>query len=1524
MGFQKLVFPIILFFNLFYAVIGFAQTANFTSNVQSGCAPMLVQFTSTSTGTNASTTYQWSFGNTVTSVLQNPSTTYSNPGTYTVTLTVSNGPGSTNTKTITNYITVLPAPQVSYTTNINATCPGSAIQFTNTSVNGVAGAATYLWNFGDGNSDNVPNPLHTFTLPGTYNITFQVTNNAGCSKTKLDTNRILIYTPPSGTFSANATQFCNAPQTINFTSAITGSGPFTYAWNFGDNTTGLGATTSHTYTSNGVYTVKLEVTDVNGCKDTIINPNFINLSSPQAQFSAPTSACRLAPVTFTNTTNTAITGFVWLFGDGDTAMQYSPTHTYLNAGTYTVRLVAINGACTDTVSHTITINPKPVANFTVATTGTCPAPQTISFVNTSSNASSYVWSFGDGTQSTLQTPSHLYTSDSFYTVKLIASNSFGCYDSVSITDAVKIFPLRLEALPNKLDGCIPLPISFQGYLLTRNPPSQPAWNGTYPYGIASYSWSFGNNNFSTAANPTYTYTTVGVYWVKLTAVTFNGCTVVDSFQVAAGSPPTANFTYTPSTVCLRDSVHFVNTSTNANAYYWFFGDSGSSGDVSPYYHYNYPGVFTVKLMAINNGCKDSMIKTNIITALGPKSIPNFTYDCVNPLLVHFADSSILSTSHTWFFGDGQSSTANHPNHTYASMGTYQVMLVAQNSTTGCIDTNRTVVTLLASNPNFIATDTTLCKKQVITLSAIDTQNIVQYNWTNNWGSFQDTTFSIVDSFPYVGAYTITLITVDKHNCRDTITKTNFIKVAWPNVNFGASPLVGCTPMTVIFSDSTTDTQGVQLTTRKWLWGDATQSTLLTPVANHTYINPGLFTIKLIVSDTFGCKDSLTKNNYIDARHPQPLFFADDTTACIGQVINFTNLTIASTGTSYQWYFGDGTSSTTYNPSHIYTATGTYTIKLIATDPIGCKDSFIRVNNISITKPQASFTLSDSIAICPPLLVQFTNTSLNAISYAWSFGNSNTSISPNPTNPYNSPGLYTIRLIATNSNGCTDTAFKQVKVLGYAGAFSYATTSGCAPLTVSFTANISNIPSLIWDFSDGVTQNSNGLLTVTHTYLTPGAYVPKILLSDGLGCVTSSTGLDTIKVNAVFPGFKTNPFPICEKAAITFIDTTRSLYSTINAWSWTTSTLLQSTIAQPIFSFPSAGIYTVKLIASDVMGCKDSIIKQIKVEALPNINAGKDTVICLGDAVQLKAMGGVSYMWNTAATLSCLNCAMPIATPTSATKYVVFGTDQNGCVNKDTVQITLKTRSDFFVRPDTAVCKGHSANLLAYGANSYIWSPSATLNNALIPNPIATPTATQIYKVLGYEGACLPDTQFVKVTVLPRPIVNAGNNQQIVAGDLMYLYGSGNNVIRYQWLPSAGIACDTCPYTSVYPKQSGTYMLVGTNSFGCTDTSTMQVSVLCQAEQVFIPNSFTPNGDGHNDVFYPRGKGLSIITSFKVFDRWGELLFERKNIQTDDPSVGWDGEFRGVVLSPDVYVYIMEAICETGEPINWKGDIMIMR
>src|SRR5690606_17589941 len=152
--------------------------ADFTSNIVSGCSPIHVQFTDQSTGNP--TSWQWNLGNGTISTLQNPSTTYITPGTYTVTLTVSNGSG-TNTKTITNYIQVIASPQVNFTSVDSVTCPPKAVQFTNLSVPGAGGTTTYLWDFGDGGTSTQVNPTHTYVANGVYNVSLSVTNSSGCS-----------------------------------------------------------------------------------------------------------------------------------------------------------------------------------------------------------------------------------------------------------------------------------------------------------------------------------------------------------------------------------------------------------------------------------------------------------------------------------------------------------------------------------------------------------------------------------------------------------------------------------------------------------------------------------------------------------------------------------------------------------------------------------------------------------------------------------------------------------------------------------------------------------------------------------------------------------------------------------------------------------------------------------------------------------------------------------------------------------------------------------------------------------------------------------------------------------------------------------------------------------------------------------------------------------------------------------------------------------------------------------------------
>lgn len=1513
---------LLLFFLPLLSLIAKGQpVANFTANFITGCDPLVVQFTSTSTGTNASTTYSWNLGNGVTSVLQNPSTTYSGAGTYTVTLTVSNGTAS-NTKTITNYITVKASPTVSFTVNNTSGCPGSTIQFTNTSVLGSTGAGSYVWNFGDGTSDFTQNPSHTFSTPGNYNIALQVTNSAGCSKTVVDSNYIHIYAPPVADFTSNNQSFCHAPATVTFTVSTTGSGPFTYAWNYGDNTTGTGNNPTHTYTNTGNYTVRLITTDSHGCKDTISKTNYIQITNITPAFTGPTSACIGDSVLFLNTTLPSPTGAMWYFGDGGTSNGIDGKHAYTTAGTYTVKLVTQSGTCSDSITHQITIRPSPVANFTFSPQIPCPAPSTVNFTNTSTGANSYTWRFGDNGTSTLTSPSHNYTNNYQYDVTLVATSSFGCKDSV--TKQLLLPDLYVNIYSSKTSGCIPLSIDFSAFPRTHTVPPLYNTDAAYPTGISTYSWDFGDGTAtSTAATPTHVFTDSGAYWIKLTITTANGCTTTDSVQVLAGPRPHANFTVTPTTTCMRDAVHFTNTSTNATNYIWQFGDGGASSDINPIYQFTLPGLWSVMLIASNNGCNDTLFVPQMITVLAPKSRPEvITIACDSPTKVTFADASIGDSTWLWMFGDGTTSTVKNPVHYYPGLGFYSVKLATYNSTTGCRDTASIPLNLIAINPNFVSTDTAICKNDTGFFSANNYTGLSHLQWTVNGTTFLDTTPNFKYKFTDTGIYTIVFAGKDANACVHTVTKTSYMHVSKPYVNFVGTPLLGCTPLLVNFTDSTKNIAGAFSANLQWFFGDNTNTTSTTNTANHTYTTAGAFDLKLIVTDNVGCKDSFTRPAYVEARHPHANFTASKTGPCIGETITFSNTSQSPVSMQYNWNFGDNTTDNVASPTHAYTQTGSYTVRLIVTDASGCKDTMTKTAYISVTKPDAAFTMSDSVAICPPLLVQFTNASTGAISYNWDFGNGGVSIVTNPTNPYNSAGQYTIRMIAMDGQGCTDTAYNHVKVLGYAGALTYTPLAGCSPLTVSFTSNITNVPSLIWDFSDGVTQNATGA-TTTHTYTAIGAYVPKLIISDGAGCLTSSLGLDTIKVDGVYPDF-TYVAPACLNTPVQIQDNSTSPFSAMSSWSWYFDNGIIAGGQQTTHVYTSTGSFPVKLIATNSRGCRDSIVKNITVLPLPVISAGLDTVICKGDAATLQPGGGTAYTWVTSPTLSCTNCTNPQATPTVPTDYVVIGTGTNGCKNTDTVRVSLKTKTVSDAGQGGEICVGEKFQLEAHGAQSYQWSPAASLDNSQSKTPLAAPTANTTYMLIASEGSCIPDTNYVTVVVHPKPTVQASGDQKIIAGSYALLNATGTGVQTFVWYPAENLSCDTCASTKASPKQTTVYTVEAISQYGCIDSDKVTVQILCDQSQVYIPNSFTPNGDGHNDYFYPRGQGLEKINTLRVYNRWGEVVYEKTNFSLNDKSMGWDGTYKGAALHADVFVYTIEGVCDNGEPINWKGDVTLIR
>jgi gliding motility-associated-like protein len=242
-----------------------------------------------------------------------------------------------------------------------------------------------------------------------------------------------------------------------------------------------------------------------------------------------------------------------------------------------------------------------------------------------------------------------------------------------------------------------------------------------------------------------------------------------------------------------------------------------------------------------------------------------------------------------------------------------------------------------------------------------------------------------------------------------------------------------------------------------------------------------------------------------------------------------------------------------------------------------------------------------------------------------------------------------------------------------------------------------------------------------------------------------------------------------------------------------------------------------------------------------------------------------------------------------------------------------------------LCKGGAVRLFASGANSYQWSPSAGLTSTTSSTPLASPGTTTTYRVIGKDDVgCFQDTGYVTVKVYPIPVVNAGENKSINAGQTIDLTPVVSpDVSTVLWSPTASIVRNNNPGVTVKPKETTEYTIEVRNAGGCRSRDKVTVFVICNGANVFIPNTFSPNGDGMNDVFYPRGSGLFSIKSFRIFNRWGEVMYEKNGFMPNDASAGWDGKHNGQMLNTDVFVYTIEIICDNSSTLVFKGNVALI-
>jgi len=1581
----------------FSAFIPKAQlSAQFSATPISGCTPLVVSFQDQSVG--SPTQWRWDLGNSTISFLQNPVATYFNPGVYSIKLVVQNASGI-DSIIKTQYITVYALPSVNFSASTLSGCFPLPVQFTNASTAGSGTISSYLWDFGDGNSSALPNPTHIYTASGTFNVSLQIVNSNGCSKTLTRTNYINISNGVQAIFTNSAPSSCLAPASITFQNQSTGTGILTYLWNFGDGTTDTQTNPTHNYSAAGSYTVQLIVVNSSGCRDTAIQASAVNIGMIQADFTVPANNCAGSAISFINTSTPSPDSVIWSFGDATGSNILSPVKIFTTAGNYQVKLVSYFGICKDSVIKNVLVNAKPISAFSGSPLVSCKAPLTVNFSNTSNAAITYSWDFGDGNSSTNATPSHTYAAPGFYTVTLISTSASGCTDTLVKTDFVKIkLPqASINNLPQK--GCAPFSWTFAATINSVDP-------------VTAYLWNFGDGTTSAAANPSHTFA-AGIYDIQLIVTTAGGCkdTVIVPAGIKSSLKPVANFTATPRDVCAFNPVNFTDQSTGTLTHWqWSFGDGGHSGVQNPSHIYEDTGYFNVQLIVGNDGCYDTLKMLNYIHVNPPIANFSISLNCDQPFIRIFTDASIGADVYTWDFGDGNTSTLVSPVHTYAGTGNYIVKLTVRNTTTGCEHTKTDHVVIADEQANFTANNLEICKRSSSTFNAAinDSTGIVNFEWDFGDGTTA-TGNPVSHSYLMAGSFPVQLIITDAAGCKDTIVKPNFILVNGPAANFTSSVPGSCLLTSIIFNDlSVTDgTHAIQ----QWIWsyGDGISDTLIAPPFSHTYNNQGSFSVSLQVTDAAGCTDSIFKENILVISTPVANFAALDTVSCPSNPIQFTN---SSTGPGliYVWNFGDGNTSNLINPTHAYLSDGIYTVQLNITDMYGCTDQIIRNQYIKILTPVASFTVSDSASTCPPLIVQFTNTSTNQSTYNWDFGDDNFSSAISPTHFYNTAGTFIAKLTITGPGGCTSVKTKTIKIRGPKGSFTYNNFTGCKPLTVNFRATTQDRTTFIWDFNDGTTIITNDSI-VSHTYTVAGIYLPKMIIKDAAGCTVPIRGLDTIIVSGVKAAFSADKLLLCSSGSVSFTNatlsndfitgylwdfgdgTTSTLVSpthfyagegifttklsvitsmgcidtlsaltpvtvvktpsigvtqsangcipvTINLagtllnadtsainWQWTISDgrTASGKILNPLL-FANAGNYNATLIATNSNGCKDTVNALIEAYPLPVVNAGADIMICKGIGQTLNASGAASYAWSPATGLSCTNCASPVANPLIKTKYIVTGTSGKGCKNIDSIIVSVKFPFNLQQSAGDTLCMGESAILSASGAATYAWSPSAGLSSTTNATVTARPTVTTNYRLIGTDSiGCFRDTAYFPVKVYPIPTVNAGADTTINVGKMITLTpiisADVNNVI---WSPTGSIFRSSYPSIDIKPIQTTQYKVEVFNRGGCTAIDNLTVSVLCNGANVFIPNTFSPNGDGMNEIFYPRGTGLFSIKSVRVFNRWGELVYERNNIKANDANSGWDGSFKGQKLASDVFIYVFEIICDNNTVLVYKGDIALIR
>ncbi len=1440
----------------------FSQTAT----VVEGCAPLETAFSPPA----GSTTYYWDFGDGgAFSTLSNPDHNYLQAGTYTASF--SNSAGGPVLGTVD--ITVYDKPTVDISATPIGGCVPLDVDFTDNSVYDPAIPITNVqWSFGDGSSSAATNPSHTYSLVGEFTVSLELTSSfSTCNVTQIFENIVSTSESPEVSFTTdpNPAAACEAPLTVSFLNTSPTETGLTYLWDFGNgNTSTEENPPAETYTENGTFTVTLTLTNATGCQR--VFTRTVTIGPANSDFNIPDTVC-IGQAAFAAAIATS-GNYLWSFGPNASpagSTESSSLVTFSEGGLTTISLTATTGDCSSTTEKQVFVQEIDLG-VSATPDFSCSQPFEVTFTpDALEGVASYQWEF-DSLFQTAQTPTFTfeYEDNNPYTihylqnpfVRLEVLTDAGC-QFVDTFYLVSIQEPTAYFTADIVDGCAPLTVELSDTSFVAGD-------------IVAWEWNWGDGtieNATTPASVTHTYDTPGEYNAFLIVENSMGCLDTSFLQpVLVGEPIVVDFTVDQTSICPGDSIMFSPLTSDPNIDEWHYEtDNGRSWhcfqeDEANWTFITETGNFDASLTVGYNGCFSTTTQQDLIEVKGPITEIDYDMDCESPFEYNFSDIKYEAGTVTWDFGDLTTSTEPVVSHTYAETGEYQVSIISENLATGCPISVDTVTVFVKEIEAAFSLDTIVCSGTTLDLNGGDSQDV----WADCYRGF--TWFPPNDARP---------ITTE-----DT---------TYPFETSGS----------------------------------------------------GIVEFGLEVTDINGCRD--TAYQELTLYEISNSFTQDATRICFPDTVVFTETSMADTTiTTWNWNFGDGESSEEPNPTHIFQnppvdpdETNLF-ISYTVTDVLGCSSSF--TSALSFYQPFSNILTSPN----PPTLcagddLTFVATDFveegSFLNFAWDFGNGTTSSNQSENVEYPIAGDFDVTLdFMEAGTGCTGQVVYPLNVQAYPeSAFSSSVDDVeiiCFPEIINFmdeSEGFGSPLSYFWTFGNGQVANQadpsaafgKGTFTVTQNVITSN------------GCADVSTQNYTLVGPEGSIVLDQNQICNGDLVTVSLVDTVD-----ISSYSWdfgdgnTTDDESPTTHQYDVTSTTNTFISLILKGENDACTTVETAdIEVVQINANFDFLNGDD-MYCADEIISVQnstSSEANSFAWTSSDGQSSneVNPTFSASGEGEITIEMTASFEPLGCPETISKVITVNPLPMIFA-DGTAVCEGEPAVLAVNNPNDgsvYEWSingnPPLVGATVTVDNPgnsTVTVSETDI-------NGCIQMTSLNIITV---DALEGENIDITTCPDAAIPIGiTPNPNYDYTWQSSPDLSCTDCPNSILaVPNISGAeYNLTATDPLGACPPADYTFKIEILNNVIEIPNVFTPNDDETNDVFNYVQLGDNPVEievqEFKVYDRWGKLVYDNET-----PETGWDGLINGKPAVADVYVFLIklsfpEGNCDLPEML---GDLTLVR